>query len=76
MSELATSIAHELNQPLAAIMAAASTLRRQLRADDRVVVQTTIDDIIESTARAAEVMRRARAMVPPRQRAARDGDAQ
>lgn len=62
MSELATSIAHELNQPLAAIMAAASTLRRQLRADDRVVVQTTIDDIIESTARAAEVMRRARAM--------------
>ncbi len=63
MSELATSIAHELNQPLAAIMAAGSTLRRQLRADERIVVQATIDDIIESTARAAEVMRRARAMI-------------
>jgi C4-dicarboxylate-specific signal transduction histidine kinase len=63
MSELATSIAHELNQPLAAIMASASTLRRQLKLDDRWGLQSTIDDIIASTARAAEVMRRARSMV-------------
>lgn len=65
MSELATSIAHELNQPLATIMAAASTARRQLREGraDRGELKPIVDDIVEATARAAEVMRRARAMI-------------
>ena len=65
MSELATSIAHELNQPLATIMAAASTARRQLRdgRTDGADLKPIVDDIVEATARAAEVMRRARAMI-------------
>ena len=64
LGELATSIAHELNQPLAAIMASASTLRRILRdRGDVEPLNPIVNDIIESAARAADVVRRARAMV-------------
>jgi signal transduction histidine kinase len=67
MSELATSIAHELNQPLATIMAAASTARRQLRSQIPLPggpdLGPIVDDIMMATARAAQVMRRARTMV-------------
>jgi signal transduction histidine kinase len=63
MSELATSIAHELNQPLATIMASASTARRQLGDNGEAPLRPIIDDIMEATARAAEVMRRARSMI-------------
>jgi len=64
LGELATSIAHELNQPLTAIMAAASTARRLLRdAPDDDLLNGIVADILESVVRAAEVVRRARAMV-------------
>ncbi|HEY4216231.1 MAG TPA: ATP-binding protein [Gemmatimonadaceae bacterium] len=69
LGELATSIAHELNQPLAAIMASAFTARR-LAADratcnDNAAITTIIDELLESTRRAADVVRRARALVRP-----------
>jgi signal transduction histidine kinase len=64
LGELATSIAHELNQPLAAIMASASTARRILRdRGDVEPLKPVVNDILESAARAADVVRRARAMV-------------
>ena len=64
LGELATSIAHELNQPLAAIMASASTARRILRdRGDVEPLKPIVNDILESAARAADVVRRARAMV-------------
>ena len=64
LGELATSIAHELNQPLAAIMASASTARRILRdRGDLEMLKPIIGDVLEAAARAADVVRRARAMV-------------
>ena len=63
MSELATAIAHELNQPLATIMAAASTARRLVQGTPASELSDVVDDIMEATARAAEVMRRARGMI-------------
>jgi signal transduction histidine kinase/PAS domain-containing protein len=64
LGELATSIAHELNQPLAAIMASASTARRLLRDHgDLEMLKPIIGDVLEAAARAADVVRRARAMV-------------
>lgn len=64
LGELATSIAHELNQPLAAIMASASTARRVLRDNhDIAMLRPVVNDILESAARAADVVRRARVMV-------------
>ena len=64
LGELATSIAHELNQPLAAIMASASTARRILRdRGDMEMLKPIIGDVLEAAARAADVVRRARAMV-------------
>jgi signal transduction histidine kinase len=63
MNELATTIAHELNQPLAVIMSAAFTVRRSLRAGDGRDMSPLIADIIGATNRAAEVTRNARSMI-------------
>ncbi len=63
MNELATTIAHELNQPLAVIMSAAFTVRRSLRAGDGRDMAPLIADIIGATNRAAEVTRNARSMI-------------
>lgn len=64
LGELATSIAHELNQPLATIMASASTARRILRDHGDVeMLKPIVGDVLEAAARAADVVRRARAMV-------------
>jgi len=64
LGELATSIAHELNQPLAAIMASAFTARRLVGDDPAFAgISSIIDELLESTRRAADVVRRARALV-------------
>ena len=61
IGEMTTSIAHELNQPLAAILANAQTARRILAApasaDGRREVQEIIADIIDEDRRAGEVIR-------------------
>jgi signal transduction histidine kinase len=65
MGELATSLAHELNQPLAAILANAQAARRLLAADepDLAEVRASLDDIVDDDKRAGEVIRRMRALL-------------
>jgi signal transduction histidine kinase len=63
MNELATSIAHELNQPLATITACASTARRIVDGEPSAELRPIVDDILEAAMRAAQVVRGARAMV-------------
>lgn len=65
MGELATSLAHELNQPLAAILANAQAARRLLGAGqpDLDEVRDSLDDIVEDDKRAGEVIRRMRALL-------------
>jgi signal transduction histidine kinase len=65
MGELATSLAHELNQPLAAILANAQAARRLLAAPqpDLAEVRASLDDIVDDDKRAGEVIRRMRALL-------------
>lgn len=60
--ELATSLAHEVNQPLAAIVANAQAGRRLLVAPDadHAEVRTILDEIAQQGRRASEVIRRLR----------------
>jgi len=65
VGELATSLAHEINQPLTAIRCNAEAAQRFLSgaAPDLDEVRTILDDIIQDDARAGEVIRRIRALV-------------
>ena len=65
MGELATSLAHELNQPLAAILANAQAARRLLGAGspDLAEIRASLDDIVDDDKRAGEVIRRMRALL-------------
>jgi two-component system sensor kinase FixL len=63
MNELAASIAHELNQPLATIAACACTARRLADAESPAELRPIMEDIREAAMRAAQVVRGARAMV-------------
>jgi signal transduction histidine kinase len=62
IGELTTSLAHELNQPLAAIVANAQAARRTLGARPAEVRQI-LDDIIEEGKRAGEVIHRLRELL-------------
>ncbi|XXX80293.1 ATP-binding protein [Sorangium sp. So ce134] len=63
MSELAASIAHELNQPLAAILSNAQAALRLLARTppDVAEVRAALDDIVADDRRAAKVVQRMRA---------------
>jgi signal transduction histidine kinase len=65
MGELATTLAHEINQPLAAILSNAQATRRWLRADHPNLdeVRATVDDIIADDKRAGEIIHRMRALM-------------
>jgi len=65
MGELAASLAHELNQPLTAILSNAQAAQRFLVANppDLKTVQEVLRDIIADDIRASEVIRRLRALV-------------
>ena len=72
MGEMAAGLAHEINQPLAAIVNYAQGCSRRLRADSDAVavVLPVIDDIGAEALRAGEIIRRLRTLVrkaPPRQ---------
>ncbi|WP_437817665.1 hybrid sensor histidine kinase/response regulator [Sorangium sp. So ce1078] len=65
MSELAGSIAHELNQPLAAILSNAQAAQRLLAQapPDVAEARAALDDIVADDHRAAKVIERMRAML-------------
>jgi signal transduction histidine kinase/ligand-binding sensor domain-containing protein len=61
--ELATSIAHELNQPLTAVVGSAQTARRLLNGQGQEAVRELLDAIVVQSDRAAGVIRSLRAFV-------------
>ncbi|MDI3286644.1 response regulator [Polyangium sp. 15x6] len=65
MSELAASIAHELNQPLAAILSNAQAARRLLQKAPPDVTEAlaALGDIVDDDRRAATIIQRMRAML-------------
>jgi len=65
MGELAASLAHELNQPLTAILSNAQAAQRFLTAKpvNLVEVQEILTDIVDDNSRASEIIRRIRALV-------------
>jgi signal transduction histidine kinase len=64
MGELTASLAHELNQPLGAILNNAKAARRLLSAKtpDLVEIDAALDDIIRDDARAVDIIKNVRAM--------------
>jgi PAS domain S-box-containing protein len=65
IGELASTLAHELNQPLTAVLSNAQVAKRYLNSDaDRLdVVREIVSDIIEQTQRAAEIVSQVRSLV-------------
>ena len=65
MGELSASMAHELNQPLTAILSNTQAAQRFLAADklDRVEFDEILKDIVHDTTRARDVIRHLRALV-------------
>jgi two-component system sensor kinase FixL len=65
LGELAASLAHELNQPLTAILSNAQAAQRFLRVNpaDLEEVKEILQDIVADNSRAGEVIRRMRALV-------------
>ena len=61
MAEMAASVAHELNQPLTAILTNAQFLHRVLATDKRAKeLDGALEDIIDNSKRAGEIIRRQR----------------
>jgi two-component system sensor kinase FixL len=67
LGEISASLAHELNQPLAAILTNAQALKRQLHLalDSPEGADEVISDVIDDTRRAADVIQRLRALLKP-----------
>jgi len=65
LGELAASLAHELNQPLTAILSNAQAAQRFLsdKAPDLEEIREILKDIVADNSRAGEVIRRMRALV-------------
>ena len=65
LGEMTATLAHELSQPLAAILSNASAARQFLSGprQDLAEVRDTLDDISADTQRASEVIRRLRALL-------------
>src|SRR3954469_10012194 len=62
MEQLATSIAHEVNQPLAGVIANAEACLRWLDRTDLDAVRRSVEWVIDDGNRASEVIRRVRAL--------------
>jgi signal transduction histidine kinase len=67
MGELASALAHQLNQPLAGIMANAQAAQRLLESGSPQIadVHDGLDDIVQDCRRASDVVQRVRDMVAP-----------
>jgi len=62
MGELATSIAHEINQPLAAIVASGNACRRWLEGQNLSRAKESLERVIADADRACEVIKRVRSL--------------
>lgn len=64
MGELAASIAHELNQPLGAILSNANAMRRMISSEKSNLQEAlaALSDVVEDTKRASDIIRRVRAL--------------
>ena len=64
LAEMAASIAHQLNQPLTALVTHASACRRWLRTNPPNVARATAaaDRVVDETSRAADVLNRVRSL--------------
>jgi len=62
MGELAASIAHEINQPLAAIVASANACRRWLDAQNLSRAKGSLERVVADADRACEVINRVRSL--------------
>ena len=69
MGELASSIAHEVNQPLTAILSNAQTAQRLLALEepDLKEVREILDDIVGDDRRAGEIIRKMRSLLKKRE---------
>jgi len=67
LGEISASLAHELNQPLAAILTNAQVLKRQFDSDPPSLEQAdeAISDVISDARRAGEVIQRLRSLLRP-----------
>jgi two-component system sensor kinase FixL len=67
LGEISASLAHELNQPLAAILTNAQVLKRQFGAAPAGLedADEIISDVIQDTQRAGQVIQRLRALLKP-----------
>lgn len=67
LGELGGALAHELNQPLAAILSNAQAARRYLQEDDPdlPMVRDIVEDLIRDDKRASEIVRRVRTLMAP-----------
>jgi PAS domain S-box-containing protein len=65
LAEMAASIAHELNQPLTAVVSHAAACRRWLRAEPANIQRAAAaaDRVVEETTRAGNVVRRVRSLL-------------
>ena len=62
MGELTTSIAHEINQPLAAIVASGNACRRWLEGQNLTRAKDSMERVIADADRASEVIKRVRSL--------------
>ena len=67
LGEMASGIAHEITQPLTAILSQAQASRRLAEQGNLVALRPVLEDTITQTKRAAAILERLRAWVKPRQ---------
>ena len=63
--EMASTLAHELNQPLMALSNFALASRALAARGDAAMLTGALDDIVEQSRRASEIVKRVRAMINP-----------
>ena len=63
LAETTAALAHELNQPLAAVATYAEAARRQLAQGDSPKLATTLDKVVEQSLRASAVVERVQKLV-------------
>lgn len=66
LGEMASTLAHELNQPLMAVSNFALAARALASQAQMTMLVTALDDIVEQSARASDIVKRVRGVINPR----------